>query len=158
MKTNFIWLILFIIFIPINIKAFTNKNFSTIISFQTQKFDNQGSTEDKYPNINPSITSEEDFKCETIFLNPDGTEKELKKILENLYTILRIVAVVIALALSGADFIKSLGKGDDDILKKVFFRTIKRLIIAILFMFLPNFLELIFEMFGLYDLSNCGIG
>ncbi len=157
MKTNLILLILGLFLIPFPTNAFSKENFKMLSNYQIKKFDEIGSTEDKYPNLSPNI-SEGDFTCDTIFLNADGTEKELKKILKNLYTILRIGAVIIAIALSFMDFIKSLGKGDNDILKKLFSKAIKRLIIAVLIMFLPNLLELIFEILGLYDLSNCGIG
>ncbi len=113
-----------------------------------------GSTID--PGVNFPIITNGDFDCDTVFLNKDGSEKEIKKILDGLFILIQVVAPVVAIALTIMDFIKTLANGD--VAKKAIVRTLKRILIASLIVFLPFLLDLLFHLFGLYDLSSCNIG
>lgn len=113
-----------------------------------------GSTEDIETTF-PHLNSGNDFNCETVFLNSDGSEKEFKKILNGVYLIIETVAPAIAIVLSVMDYIKALAAGDTSSTKKATQKTVKRIIIASLIMFLPLLLELLFHLFGLYDVKNC---
>lgn len=53
---------------------------------------------------------------------------------------------------------KAIASSSADEIKKATNRTIKRLVIGVLVFFLPYLLDLLFHLFGLYDLSRCGIG
>ncbi len=114
-------------------------------------------TIDKYPNY-PLINSSDDFKCETIFLtvSKDNTvaNKPLKTILDVIFVAIRIFAPVFALSLTINDYIKVLSTNGEG-LKKANIRMFKRIALAICILFLPSLLELLFQAFGLYDLSNC---
>ena len=56
------------------------------------------------------------------------------------------------------DYIKAIASSNADDMKKANQRTIKRLIVGLIVFFLPFLLEILFELFGLYDLSTCGVG
>ena len=131
-------------------------NYEHVIRFEGKVTNEStgGSTEDSY-NSYPLISSSDDFTCETIFLNPDGSEKELKKILDGIFSIIKISAPILTIVLTLIDYLKSLG--DSDALKKVNERLAKRIVIMVLVALLPYLLELIFNLFGLYNLSSCKI-
>lgn len=114
-----------------------------------------GSVTDPYPGF-PSLETGTNFDCHTVFLNGDGSETELRKILDNVYKIIRIAAPVLAIALSTIDYIKAVA--DTKAFGKANKRTIIRVAIAIAIMLLPTILDLLFNLFGLYDLSRCEIG
>ncbi len=125
----------------------------------TSSEEDSGSTSDPYPNgfmENPNETT--NFSCETIFLNADGSEKELKKILDNVFTLIKIGAPAVTIILTIIDYIKAIASSNSSDLKKVNSKTIKRFIITVLIILLPFILDLMFNIFGLYDLSRCNIG
>ena len=113
------------------------------------------------PYMDMSLSSSEQFTCENIFyiVGSDGTksEKTLKVILDWLFNIIVIAAPVIAIVLTIIDYIKIITNNSSDGLKKANLRMIKRMAIAILIVFLPFLIQFLFNIFGLYDLSNCGI-
>lgn len=117
-----------------------------------------GSTVDMYPEF-PTIEKEE-FNCENIFYYQEESgeikEKLIKKLLDGIFTIIKISVPVLAIALSTIDYIKTLAATES--MNKANKRTIKRATIAIAIVFLPYLLEALFKIFGLYDLSSCKIG
>lgn len=117
-----------------------------------------GSLEDNYYYF--GAISKGDFSCENLFYyqHEDGqvTEKQLKKLLDGIFMLIKIITPVLAIALTIVDYIKALFKSDAKETKKVHQKTIKRIGIAILILMLPYLLEFLFKLFGLYDL-NCGI-
>lgn len=116
-----------------------------------------GRLSDVYPNISP--LSQNNYDCQTIFYNVDNgvlEESTLKKVLNGIFNLILIFTPVLAIGLSLMDYAKIITNSSDG-LKKANLRMIKRITIAILVMFLPFLLEMLFNIFGLYDLSNCGI-
>ena len=112
------------------------------------------------PYMNFSLNTSNDFTCENIFYTmTNGTkqEKTLKKILDWLFNMIIILAPVIAIALTIIDYVKIITNNSSDGFKKANIKMIKRMAIAILIVFLPFLLQTLFNIFGLYDLSNCGI-
>ncbi len=118
-----------------------------------------GSLKDPYPNFNLALTTG-DFTCENIFygVTKDGTkeEKNLKKILDMIFRVMIVLGPVLLIALTISDFARALSLNKDD-LKKVFKKTLKRLVILVILIMIPLIINLLFQLFGLYDLSNCGI-
>ena len=80
----------------------------------------------------------------------------MKIFFNDLFFIIRIGSVSLVVILSTIDYFKLLLGSFED-LKKVNSKTMKRIMIGLVIFFLPNLLELIFQLFGLYDISNCGI-
>ncbi len=116
-----------------------------------------GSITDSYADFN--LISSNNFDCKTIFYNVSNGNREetfLKKILDGVFVLMRIFAPILLISLSIIDLIKAFVNPDTE-LKKVLKKIIKRLIITIILIFLPSLLNLLFNIFGLYDLSNCGI-
>ena len=113
------------------------------------------------PYVNMFLNTSNDFNCENIFytMNSDGSksEKTLKVILDWLFNAITFVAPIIAIILTIIDYMKIISNNSSDGLKKANIRMIKRMVIAILIVFLPFLLQFLFNIFGLYDLSNCGI-
>lgn len=129
------------------------------VSYEEEESPTGGSKEDEVIEYPPLETNDK-TDCETLFyyINESGqqTETELKKILDTLFLLIKISAPVIAIALSIMDYIKAIL--DTNNLKKANQRTIKRMGIAIAIAFLPYILDVVFRLFGLYDLGRCGIG
>lgn len=117
---------------------------------------NNGLTDDPFTGF-PSIKDEE-FTCETVFLKSNGEDKQVKILLDGIFSLLQIIVPVVAIGLSIMDYIKALINQDQSVVKKTNSKTIKRLIVAIIFIFLPYLMDLLFKLFGLYDISRCGIG
>ncbi len=118
-----------------------------------------GRLTDDYPDIT-MINTSNDFNCETVFYtvsNGVSEETTLKKILNGIFGLIKIIAPIIAIVFSIIDYLKILVNNNSDGFRKTNIKTFKRIILAILVFFIPNLLELLFNIFGLYDLSNCGI-
>lgn len=116
-----------------------------------------GSTYDIYgDNFINKPESSNDFTCQTILINQYGEPTEFKKILDGIFNLIQVAAPLIAIALTILDYYKVLTTTGDT--KKANIRTIKRIVIATLIVFLPLLLDLLFHLFGLYDLSTCNIG
>ncbi len=115
-----------------------------------------GSTVDVYANgFVGNLYTDDNFTCHTIFLNADGSNTEFKNILDGLFAAVQFLAPTIAIVLTIIDYMKALTNGDT---KKANMRTIKRIVIAVIIVFLPLLLDLLFHVFGLYDLNTCQIG
>jgi len=118
-----------------------------------------GSVGDPYPDNGFSpIEKNNNNKC-SIFINAKtGEYNEFYEFLQGLFTLIKIAAPVLVIALSTIDYIKALASSNADEMKKVTQRTIKRAVIGLIVFFLPFLLDILFELFGLYDISGCNIG
>lgn len=106
-----------------------------------------------YPNL---FSQKEISPCKNTFVNKEGELTEIGKFVEDTFTIIKLSVPIIIVIISTIDYIKALAISSDEI-KKTTKKTIKRFFIGLLIFFLPYILELIFYLFGLYDLSTCGI-
>ena len=96
--------------------------------------------------------------CSTIFVSSDGSYTALYDFMQDLFSLIKIVAPALVIILSTIDYIKAITNSNADEMKKANGRTIKRLIIGLIIFFLPFILDILFELLGLYDLSRCNIG
>ena len=78
--------------------------------------------------------------------------------LKGIYTLIKIAAPVLVIVLSTMEYIKAIAASNADDVKKTHSRTIKRIIVGLLVFFLPNLLDLLFHIFGLYNINGCNIG
>ena len=119
----------------------------------------KGLLEDKYPQLNYSITNNKDTTCETIFYNVsksgETTPTSIKKLLDNIYFLITVITPCLTILLSILDYREAIQNQNN--FSKVNKKVVKRLLLAILILLIPSILELVFHIFGLYDLSNCGI-
>ena len=109
--------------------------------------------EDYYDIFGPN----EDTGCDTIFMT-DGELNEFGEFLDGVYLFIKVAAPVLVIVLSTIDYLKAIASSNADEIKKCNKRTITRVIIGIIIFFLPYLLDLLFHMFGLYDISRCNIG
>lgn len=119
-----------------------------------------GRTVDPYPNIfgRVNLDSSDEYGCNTLFFDDSGEETQLKEFLDDLFSFIRICTPVVVIILSTIEYVQALINKDDNRMKKANQKTIKRLAIGIVIFLLPSFLNLLFHLFGLYDMSTCGIG
>ncbi len=110
-----------------------------------------GSTVDTTDYISPLYT--QDATCETVFVNEDGTDKEFKTILKGFFTLIEVITPVITIALTVIEYIKAIG--DPAKIKKANKNTIIRFATTVAIVFIPFILNLLFNVYGLYDLRNC---
>ena len=117
---------------------------------------NNGRTDDPFPEGYMEVPeSDNNFTCQTILIKSNGESTEFKKILDGFFGVMQFLAPVIAIVLTIIDYMKALGSGDT---KKANKRTIIRIALAVLIVFLPLLLDLLFHLFGLYDISTCNVG
>lgn len=101
------------------------------------------------------LISDDTVTCTNIFMK-NGTElNDLGLFMKDLYFLIKITAITLVIVLSSIDLFKYLV--NDENKKKIISSIIKRLVIALIIFFLPDILDLLFHLFGLYDLSSCGI-
>ena len=122
--------------------------------------DISGLLDDPYPSLE-FIDKKGDFTCDTFFykVNEQGNkeEKMSKKIVDGVFTIMQIGGPAILIILTIIDYLTIMFRNFQESFNKINKKTIKRIIIVIILLLLPFILELLFNIFGLYDLSNCGI-
>ncbi len=118
--------------------------------------ENSGSTKDDYENFFPDL--ETDSSHGIIFVDSNGDLNELGQFVDGAFLFIKIAAPVLVLILSTLDYIKAISNSNQDDIKKANQRTIKRAIIGLIIFFLPFLLELLFHLFGLYDISIYGVG
>ncbi len=127
---------------------------------QTQSGFSSGRFVDPYPNLfgKTELNSYETKGCGTLFFDDYGNATELKKILDDIFSFGRILIPVIIILLVTIDYVKAIVSSNADALKKTNQLAIRRAMIGLILFFLPYFLDLLFHLFGLYDMSRCGIG
>ena len=130
-------------------------NYNDIIKIDNDEELNNGRIDDPFPDGFKSPKKDDNFTCQTILIKANGESTEFKKILDGFFGIMQFLAPSIAIVLTVIDYMKSLTNGDT---KKANKRTVIRIAIAVLIVFLPSLLDLLFHLFGLYDISSCGIG
>ncbi len=130
---------------------------STNTSTNTDTDTNKNADTDHHENILPSLNTEKEVKCEKIFKDGDDFN-EFGEFLQDVFFAIKVLAPALVIILSTIDYIKAIASSNQDEVKKATQRTIKRLIIGIFVFLLPFLLDLLFELFGIYDLSTCGIG
>ncbi len=113
-----------------------------------------GRTDDPFSSF-PLILSSNNFNCKAVLVDINtGDLNNFGKLLQDIFHIMQIAAPILAVVLSIIDFMKSLANPS---LNKVILRTVRRLVIAIILIFLPYLIDLLFDVFGLYDISRCNI-
>ena len=80
------------------------------------------------------------------------------KALDGIYTLIKVATPVLVIALSTMEYIKAIANSNAEELKKTNQRTIKRIVIGIIIFFLPDLLDILFKVFGLYNLNGCNVG
>jgi len=116
-----------------------------------------GMTEDLHPNIFPDLDSGTEDQCNALFLKKNGELNELGEFVADAFLLIKIAAPILVIVLSTIDYLKAIMNSNSDEIKKANQRTIKRLIIGLIIFFLPFLLDLLFHLFGLYDISKCNI-
>lgn len=91
-----------------------------------------------------------DATCESVL------GEKMINLLQDLFTWIKIVVPLLVLTLIIIDMVKAVLAGNEDQMKKAQSAAIKRLIIGVALFFLPNLVNLILEIAGLY--GTCGIG
>ena len=139
--------------------------------------DRYPATEDRYPNN--GLTPEEEAlrqdsvssdgnenvpqsdlytHCPIFVDESDGQPTELYNMLQDLFNLIKIASPALVIVLSTIDYLGAIAKSNDDAVKKANSMTVKRIIIGLAIFFLPFLLDIVFEIFGLVDVSRCGIG
>ena len=87
-----------------------------------------------------------------------GQPNDLYNMLQEFFEFIKIATPALVIVLSTIDYLGAIAKSNDDEVKKANKRTIKRVIIGLAIFFLPFLLDIVFRIFGLVDVSRCGIG
>lgn len=116
---------------------------------------NEGEVNDTVPDFKV-VTSDKLLECNSLFGNEDDPNP-LGKFVQDLFNFIKIMTPVLVIVLSSIEYIKALTNNDASDMKKVNARILKRIVIGIIIFLLPFLLDLLFHLFGLYNLSSCGI-
>lgn len=168
MKKNILFLIIFLVTIfgintSVNAKSIhPSISALNIVEYRFDDDDPKDATNAPGSNISSIETDTKDYtpsksNC-PIFVNSDGTTNQLYELVQEAFTFIKILTPILVGVLSLIDYIKAITSSNDDEIKKATQRTIKRLVIGVLLFFLPFLLDLLFDIFGLTDVSRCGIG
>lgn len=116
-------------------------------------------SEDPYPGAGPNLNTNADVSCKKIFKKNNSDEfNDLGQFLQDLFLGIRILAPAMVIILSTIDYIMAIAASSQDDIKKTNQRTIKRMITGVIVFFVPLLLDILFNLFGVYDISTCGIG
>ena len=79
---------------------------------------------------------------------------DLKTDLQKLFNFLKIIIPLLIIGLSSFDFIKAITGKDEKDVKKAFNKLVKRLVLAVVFFFLPVLINLFLDLF-MVDTNVC---
>ena len=116
-------------------------------------------SEDPYPGAGPNLSTDDEVKCNKIFKKNGSDEfNDLGQFLQDLFLGIRLLAPALVIVLTTIDYIKAIASAKQDDIKKVNQKTVKRVIAGLIVFFVPLLLDILFNLFGIYDMSTCGIG
>ena len=132
---------------------------TSVVTTATQTEGDHSPSEDPYPGAGPKLGTDDEVKCNKIFKKNGSDEfNDLGQFLQNVFLGIRLLAPALVIILSTIDYIKAIASSNQDDLKKVNKKTIKRVVAGLIIFFIPLLLDILFKLFGIYDLSTCGIG
>ena len=132
---------------------------ASIVTPVAQTEEDHSPSEDPYPGAGPNLGTDDEVKCNKIFKKNGSDEfNDLGQFLQNVFLGIRLLAPALVIILSTIDYIKAIASSNQDDLKKVNKKTIKRVVAGLIIFFIPLLLDILFKLFGIYDLSTCGIG
>ena len=103
-------------------------------------------------NVSYAERSYAEKKCEGVLSG------EFTEFLKDAFGLMKIAGPILVIIMTTIDLIKAVASGGKDDLPKLGTKTVKRLIYAVLLFVIPSLLDWTFKLFGIYDLSTCGIG
>ncbi len=93
--------------------------------------------------------------CTDYLGSVDDSEYNLAKLLNTVYMFIKIFSIVLLILFSLIDFAKSVAQSKDDLMKSVV-KFGKRLVILLIILLLPTFIDMLGNLFGITDIL-CGI-
>ena len=163
-KKLFVLFTFFCLILNVNAKSFKDGNlniFENSLACSSIKLleGEHKPSEDPYPGAGPNLNTNADVSCKKIFKKNNSDEfNDLGQFLQDLFLGIRILAPAMVIILSTIDYIKAIAASSQDDIKKTNQRTIKRMITGVIVFFVPLLLDILFNLFGVYDISTCGIG
>ncbi len=116
-----------------------------------------GSDSSIEPGLN--IPTDKEVTCKNIFKKNGSDEfNDFGQFLQDLFLGIKLLAPAMVIVLSTIDYIKAIAAENQDDVKKANQRTVKRVTAGLIIFFIPFLLDILFNLFGIYDLSTCGIG
>jgi hypothetical protein len=93
-------------------------------------------------------------KCKAVFGDPTDSN-DFAYYLQTIFNIMKFAAPLMVIIFTIVDLLKAVASGKDDDLKKLGSKTLKRFGYAIIVFFLPDIINYVFGILGLY--GTCGI-
>jgi hypothetical protein len=90
-------------------------------------------------------------------LGDPNDENSVAWLLQEILNYIKIIGPILVVVLSSIDFAGVVVKGDDDAMAKAKKKLTTRLILAASLFFIPLFVEVLLDMFGITGSATCGI-
>lgn len=119
-------------------------SFSYMPTFYAAESTNTAKTTEELESYTPATNNEGNLSCADLFGSTSKTQS-LLSILNDIYTVSKIAAVTIVIALSMLDFTQAITASDQDALNKSLKKFTTRLILLVCFFLVPTLLEIIFD-------------
>lgn len=104
--------------------------------------------------VNPDNVSAKSGTCSS-YLGVAGEGDNIATLLDKIYTLIKLGSIIVVILMSSLEFANSVTKNKDDLMDVVK-RFAKRLIIMVIILLLPSFIDLLGSLFGIEDIL-CGI-
>ena len=135
------FIFLFLLNSSVNASVIESKNIVNVTSIKNN-FANKFTIADSYNT------------CESLLGDPNNCDKKCPAYwFQWVLNVMKYAAIVALLVLVISDFLNALVQNDKDALKKAGNKAIRRFIYCVLLFFVPNLVELIMQLFGVY--GNC---
>ena len=95
--------------------------------------------------------------CDSMLGNPNDPDS-VAWLLDKILTYATVAGMILVVVLSSLDFLKVIGKSDDQAMAKAVKKLALRLVLAALLFFVPTITNAVLDIFGLTSSATCGIG
>ena len=93
--------------------------------------------------------------CESLFGDPKQ-EGTIANFMQEIFNATKWLVIILCIGLTIVDFVKAVGSDKKDDLSKMSAKTLKRVILSLVFFFIPSLVNILFSLIGWY--GTCGIG
>ena len=139
-------------FFPVRAQALTVSD-GVLIAVRTPSTSGSNGIND----LNSGYGQDQTCTGQDSLLGDPNDENSVAWLLDKILTYVTIIGMILVVVLSSLDFLKVIGKSDDESMAKAVKKLALRLLFGGLLFFVPTLTNAILDLFGLTSESTCGI-